>query len=133
MAESPDPAQAIQQSPAKQPARYRPFFLPVLARLEILVILAALVSVPLTIVEVNGQNGLSFQVADWTIWAVFAVEYALGFALAENRRRHLISAWLSLLVVVVSFPLLPALFATVRLARLIRLLRLVRLAAFGAR
>jgi len=133
MAASPDSAQAIQQSPAEQQARYRTFLRPVLARLEILVILAALISVPLTIVEVNGQNGLAFQVADWTIWAVFAVEYALAFVLAESRRRHLTSAWLSLLVVVVSFPLLPALFAAVRLARLIRLMRLVRLAAFGAR
>jgi hypothetical protein len=48
----------------------------VLAGLEVALILAALLSVPLTIVEVNGQNGVSFQVADWTVWAVFAVEYA---------------------------------------------------------
>jgi voltage-gated potassium channel len=72
-------------------------------------------------------------VADWAIWAVFAIEYALAFAMAESRRRYLATGWLSLLVVVVSFPLLPALFAVVRLARLMRLLRLVRLAAFGAR
>jgi voltage-gated potassium channel len=87
----------------------------------------------LTIVEVNGQNGASFQVADWTIWAVFAVEYVLAFILAEDRRRYLIGAWLPLLVVVVSFPLLPSLFALARLARLVRLLRLMRLTAFGAR
>jgi voltage-gated potassium channel len=105
----------------------------VLARLEVLVILAALISVPLTIVEVNGQNGPLFQVADWTIWTVFAIEYALALALAESRRRYFASAWLSLLVVLVSFPLLPALFALARLARLMRLLRLVRLVAFGAR
>src|SRR5713226_4365611 len=104
-----------------------------LARLEIAVILAVLLSVPLTIVEVNGQNGLSFQVADWTIWAVFVAEYALGFMLAEDRPRYLVGAWLPLAVVVVSFPLLPSVFALARLARLIRLLRLVRLAAFGAR
>jgi voltage-gated potassium channel len=104
-----------------------------LSQLEVAVILAALVSVPLTIVEVNGQNGASFQVADWTIWAVFAVEYVLAFILAEDRRRYLIGAWLPLLVVVVSFPLLPSLFALARLARLVRLLRLMRLTAFGAR
>jgi voltage-gated potassium channel len=105
----------------------------VLARLEVAVIFAALVSVPLTIVEVNGQEGASFQVADWTIWSVFAVEYILALALAENRRRYVFSAWLPLLVVVISFPLLPSVFAVIRLARLIRLLRLVRLIAFGAR
>lgn len=122
----------LQQPPAPDEAHgaWRSLLL---ARLEVLVILAALISVPLTIVEVNGQNGLSFQVADWAIWAVFATEYGLALALAESRRRYVATAWLSLLVVVVSFPLLPALFAVVRLARLIRLLRLVRLAAFGAR
>lgn len=96
-------------------------------------ILAALLSVPLTIVEVNGQNGPSFQVADWIIWSVFALDYVLGLSLAEDRRRYAFRAWLSLIVVVVSFPLLPALFGIVRLARLARLLRLVRLVAFGAR
>jgi voltage-gated potassium channel len=105
----------------------------VLARLEVAVIFAALVSVPLTIVEVNGQNGFSFQVADWAIWAVFAIEYLLGLALAEDKSRYVVTAWLPLLVVVVSFPLLPSLFAIVRLARLIRLFRLVRLVALGAR
>jgi voltage-gated potassium channel len=120
-------------APTEGAGRYRTFGRVLLARLEVLVILAALISVPLTIVEVNGQNGLSFQIADWIIWAVFAVEYTIAFALAESRRRYLTTAWLPLLVVVVSFPLLPALFAVVRLVRLMRLLRLVRLAAFGAR
>lgn len=105
----------------------------VLARLQVVVILAALISVPLTIVEVNGQNGDSFQVADWIIWSVFAIEYVLALALAENRRRYVLTAWLSLLVVVVSFPLLPSLFALTRLARLARLLRLLRLVAIGGR
>lgn len=104
-----------------------------LPRLEVAVILAALLSVPLTIVEVNGQNGTSFQVADWIIWSVFALDYVLGLSLAQDRRRYAFGAWLSLLVVVVSFPLLPALFGMVRLARLARLLRLVRLVVFGAR
>src|SRR2546430_11819068 len=105
----------------------------VLPRLEIVVVLAALLSVPLTVVEVNGQNGLSFQIADWVIWSAFAIEYFVGLAVADHRRRFVASAWLSLLVVVISFPLLPALFGIVRLARLARLLRLVRLVAFGAR
>jgi voltage-gated potassium channel len=128
-----DSTQIVRQPLHPERSGYKALGRAVLARLEVLVILAALVSVPLTIVEVNGQNGLSFQVADWTIWAIFAIEYALAFALAGSRRRYLATAWLSLLVVVVSFPLLPALFAFARLARLMRLLRLVRLAAFGAR
>lgn len=104
-----------------------------LARLEIAVIFAALISVPLTIVEVNGQEGLSFQIADWVIWAVFVLEFLLAVALADNRPRYVAGAWLNLLVVVISFPLLPSVFAIARLARLVRLLRLARLVAFGAR
>jgi len=113
--------------------RWRTVSRSILPRLEVVVIFAALLSVPLTIVEVNGQNGASFQAADWAIWSVFAVDYVVGLAVAEDRTRFLISAWLSLLVVVISFPLLPSLFGLVRLARLARLLRLVRLVAFGAR
>lgn len=105
----------------------------VLARLEVAVIFAALLSLPLTIVEINGQQGAPYQLADWTIWAVFAAEYLLALALADNRRRFVVSAWLPLLVVVISFPLLPSVFAAIRMARLMRLLRLVRLIAFGAR
>lgn len=101
--------------------------------LEVLVILAALVSVPVTLAEVDGQNGQSFQVTDWVIWSVFVVDYVLAFALAENRRRFVLTEWLPLMVVVVSFPLLPSLFAFARLARLARLLRLVRLLAIGGR
>ncbi|HEX2680884.1 MAG TPA: ion transporter, partial [Candidatus Dormibacteraeota bacterium] len=97
------------------------------------VVLAVLLSIPITIVEVNGQNGPTFQVADWLIWFVFVVDYTLNLALAGNRRQYMASAWLSLLVVIVSFPLLPSVFAFVRLARLARLLRLVRLVTFGAR
>ena len=104
-----------------------------LDRLQVLVILAALVSVPLTVVEVYGQNGGAIQVADWAIWSIFAIEFALGLALANDRRRYVWQAWLSLIVVVVSLPLLPSLFALARLARLARLMRLVRLLALGAR
>jgi voltage-gated potassium channel len=114
-------------------SRWRSVGKAALRRLEVVVILAALLSVPLTIVEVNGQNGASFQVADWIIWSAFAVEYIVALGVADDRPRFVVSAWLSLIVVVISFPLLPALFGIVRLARLARLLRLVRLVAFGAR
>ena len=103
------------------------------ARLEVAVILAALITIPLTVAELNGQEGPAFVVADWAIWAIFAFEYLLALALAADRPRFIVRAWLSLTVVVVSFPMLPALFAIVRLARLARLLRLVRLVAFAAR
>jgi voltage-gated potassium channel len=115
------------------PSRWTTIGTAILARLQLVVILAALITIPLTLVEVNGQSGDAFQVADWAIWSVFVGEYLLALVLAKSRRRYLVAAWLPLLVVVVSFPLLPAAFALTRLARLSRLFRLVRLIAFAAR
>lgn len=51
----------------------------------------------------------------------------------RKRRLYFRSAWLPLLIVLVSFPLLPSAFALARLARLGRLFRLGRLVAFAAR
>jgi voltage-gated potassium channel len=105
----------------------------IVPRLDPIVVLAALVTVPLTVAEVNGQEGDAFRVADWTVWAVFVADYLLGLAVSTNRRKYLIHAWLGLAVVIASFPLLPSLLAFARLARLARLFRLVRLVAFAAR
>ncbi len=105
----------------------------VLGHLEPVVILAALITIPLTIAEINGQNGDSFLVADWAIWSVFALDYGLGLALAEDRRRYVRRAWLMLLIVVFSAPILPAAFGVVRLARIARAFRIVRLVAFATR
>lgn len=103
-----------------------------LTRAEPIVIFAALATIPLTLAEMNGQSGDAFVVADWVIWAVFVAEYSLGLGLAEDRVRYIRHAWLLLLVVVLSAPLLPALFGVVRLARVARALRLVRLVGFSA-
>lgn len=104
-----------------------------LPALEWVVVLAALLSVPLTVAEVNGQEGLPYDVADWVIWAVFVADYFLGLVVATDRVRYVRGEWLSLGVVLVSFPLLPSLFALARLARLARLIRLVRLVALATR
>jgi voltage-gated potassium channel len=105
----------------------------ILARLQVVVILAALITVPLTFAEIQGQNGVGFNLADWIIWALFAIEYLLALALAHDRRRYVLTAWLPLLVVLVSFPLLPTVFAVLRAGRLVRLFRLARLIAVAAR
>ena len=103
----------------------------VLAGLQATTLLAALLTIPLTLAEVSGQSGRVFQAADWFIWAVFASEYGLALALSDNRRRYVLTAGLSLLVVLVSFPLLPSLAAMIRLARLVRFLRPARLIALA--
>jgi voltage-gated potassium channel len=101
--------------------------------MEPVVIFAALVTIPLTLVELKGQNGDSYVIADWAIWGIFAVEYVLGLALARDRKGYVRSAWLSLFIVALSVPLLPAILGVTRLARLARALRLVRLVGFSAR
>jgi len=105
----------------------------VYGNIEPVVIFAALVTIPLTLVELKGQSGDSYVIADWAIWGIFAIEYTLGLALAADRQRFVRRAWLSLLVVVVSIPLLPAILGATRLARIARVLRLVRLVGFSAR
>ena len=70
---------------------------------------------------------MAVQVADWAIWVIFLAEYTIELALWPNRRAYAKKNWISPLVIVLSFPLVPALLSLTRLARLGRLLRLVRL------
>lgn len=54
-------------------------------------------------------------------------------AISDNRLATTRKHWLSVIIIVVSFPLLPALFAATRLARLLRLARLIRLVLVAER
>ncbi|MDQ7841389.1 MAG: ion channel [bacterium] len=95
--------------------------------LEIAVVLAALVTIPLTVAPERGARSLLIVVGDWTVWAVFLAEYSVRLALSRDRRTYVRSNRLSLAIVVLSFPMLPALMGLLRLARLVRLLRLLRI------
>lgn len=97
--------------------------------LQALVVVAAVATIPIVVLQEQGVEHAFVPIADWAVWAVFFAELTVmaglsGAPLAYTRRH-----WLSVVVVVVSFPLLPPLFALIRLARLARLLRLVRLLA----
>lgn len=99
------------------------FRLPVLA--------AAFAVIPIIWVEEttgNPQLLIVAMVANWVIWGVFVGEYAV-LAVTDRRWWRTREAWLNLAIVVVSFPLLGAAFATARLLRLLRLLRLGRVVA----
>lgn len=95
---------------------------------EVLVLVAALATVPLIIVQERGVSNPAVAVADWLIWAIFAAEFTDEIIKSRNKRAAFRRSILSLTVVVVSFPLLPALFGLARLVRLSRLGRLLRLA-----
>jgi voltage-gated potassium channel len=109
---------------------------------EVPIFLAALLVVPVILVEevASSQRWLELaSLANWAIWAVFVAEFVLVLCVARERLAWVRSAWLDLTIIVVSFPLLPSLFALTRLGRLVRLvrvlrvLRLVRLAAILSR
>jgi len=97
------------------------------------VVLAALATVPLVILQERGENGLAVQIADWVVWIVFVLEYGIEISLCPDRRAYAKKNWLSPLVIVLSFPLVPAMLSLTRLARLARILRLVRLVGVTVR
>lgn len=98
------------------------------ATLEVSVILAALATIPLTVVQERGASGPLMLTADWIIWSVFLIEFLVMATLARDHSKYIKRNWLSPLIVVLSFPLLPGVLALTRLARLVRLARVFRLA-----
>jgi voltage-gated potassium channel len=109
---------------------------------EIPVLIAALLVVPVILIEEQSTSESLLAiatVANWAIWLAFFAEYTTVVSLADDRWAYTKRAWLDVTIIVVSFPLAPALFATSRLLRLtrltrvFRLLRLVRLATVLSR
>lgn len=101
--------------------------------LEALVTLAALATIPLVIAQEQGLSDPITVVVEWLTWAVFLADLAIMLALVPDRRAYARGHWLSLAIIVLSFPLLPALLDLVRLTRLARLLRLLRATAVSPR
>lgn len=95
--------------------------------IEAVVVAAALATIPLTILQLRGATGGLLDDADWAIWAVFLGEFVLLAIAAARLRRPNWHAAAALAVTVLSFPVLPQVFAFVRLVRLVRLARLTRL------
>ncbi len=101
--------------------------------LDFLVILAAIATIPLTVVQGRGVDTIWTTATDWLVWAVFLVEYCVMVTVMKDRRAYTRRNWLSITVIVLSFPALPHLLALVRLTRLVRLLRLLRVLAVTTR
>ena len=101
--------------------------------LDLLVVLAAMISVPLTIAELHGNEDPLVVVLDWAIWVVFVFDAALiGYA-APDWRTRMRRGWLAYMLVALTLPAAPALLHGLRWVRLLRLVRLVRLAFVTAR
>ncbi len=92
---------------------------------EVAIIIAAIATIPLTYAHMQRWDGWYIFVLDWTVWAVFAAEFAFAMAVSTDRRSTIRQKWLNVTIVVVSFPLLPELLALTRLARLVQPIRLI--------
>lgn len=99
-------------------------------RFEVPVLVAALFVVPVIIIEeqVTSASWLGVAIVfNWLIWAVFCAEFVFVIATTDGRWGYTRQAWLDLVIIVVSFPLLPGVLASIRLLRLLRLTRVLRL------
>ncbi len=94
------------------------------------VILAAVATVPIIVLQTSGRTSPAIVTIDWVIWAIFAIDLTAGVAGGRRPRFHRV---LGAVIVVTSFPLLPDLLSTTRLIRLTRLFRLVRVVAVVGR
>ena len=94
------------------------------ATLDIAVIIGAFATIPITLLLEQGSHGLWIQTFDWAIWGVFLVELLFrSFWKRVGFRTSLLLA----VIVILSFPLLPAALGLVRIVRLSKVLRLARL------
>ena len=96
-----------------------------------IVVLACLLTMPVIFYQWQGSSSPLLTAADWSIWAVFVVEYGALLVFAPDRKRYIVGNWMSAGVIVLSFPQLPAVMGFVRLVRLTRILRLFLVATKG--
>ncbi len=104
-----------------------------LRTLEIAVLAGAVVTIPLTLLGEGNPAEKWVQIADWTVWVVFLLEYVAMVTVSSERTAYVKRHPLNLVVIVCSYPGLPVIFGLIRLARLARFLRLLRLMTVTAR
>ena len=102
-------------------------------RLDFLVVLAALATIPVIVFQENNTNDLAISICDWIIWAIFFGEFLFGLVVSQKRSKYILHQWMSVTVIIVSFPLLPDFLAYIRLARITRILRLLRIVSVTGR
>jgi voltage-gated potassium channel len=103
--------------------------------LEPYVLAATLLLIPVLILQADASGRLltAANIANWLIWAVFAIELAAVLIVAGRKGAALPAHWLDVALVVLTVPLYGQLLSSLRLVRLVRLLRLPRAVAIIAR
>ena len=119
--------------PQQRPEMPRPNA-PLERLLGVAIVVAALLTIPLTAGEELGINPEIVLLGDWVIWSIFFGEFVIMATVSRNPLGYARHHILDLAVVIITFPLLPHLLALARLARLFRLVRLLLVSAraFGA-
>jgi voltage-gated potassium channel len=98
-------------------------------RFEWLVLVAAVLVIPVIVVEQSNPGEpleTIASVANWAIWLIFLSEVVIMLAIVPSRRRWLRENPLDVAIVVLTPPFLPASLQALRVFRLLRLLRLLR-------
>lgn len=96
-------------------------------------LLAALATIPLTFLEGGQLDAHTAAIADWSIWAIFVVEYVAKVAFGGEALAYVKRNRIDLAVIIISFPALPTLMGLARVARLARFFRLLRVVSVTAR
>ena len=105
-------------------------------RFEIPVLIAALLVIPVIVIEQSSagdQWKTLAAVLNWLIWLVFLAEFVTLLAVVPDRSAWLRRHPLELVIVVLTPPFLPASLQALRALRLLRVLRVVRLAPLARR
>lgn len=100
------------------------------------VIVAALLSLPVIVVEETAAGDTLKAIAavlNWAIWIVFVAELVAMLSVVPNRRRWLIENPLDVVIVFLTPPVFPAGLQSLRILRLLRLVRLLKLAQVSHR
>ena len=71
-------------------------------RLEAPVIVAALLTIPLTLAQAQGREGGWVVAGDWVVWAVFALEYLIMVAVVGDRWDYTRRNWFNVAIVILS-------------------------------
>jgi hypothetical protein len=93
-----------------------------------LVLAATLALIPVLLLEndTSGAWQTAAFIANWLIWAIFAIELAAILVVATRRGAALRAHWLDVAIVGLTVPLYGQLFSSLRFFRLLRLSALWR-------
>jgi voltage-gated potassium channel len=100
------------------------------------ILVTTLALIPVLIIERDASSGAwltAAEIANWTIWAIFAAELAFILTVAPRKLAAIRAHWLDVAVVLVTVPLYGELLSSVRSVRLFRLLRVLRASAVVTR